>query len=133
MDEILVESGDSRPDAQPVKYGGGLAALVIGNAMLLPASTQDGKPVSPAAVRFDLALRVEGETLVRVGGWRITNGVILPPARRVGRGYIPTAEVQPKFMAWLQRATKSWRDVFPTVLFPVDPGETDDRGIEVVE
>ncbi len=132
VDETMLDYQTSPPAsevqyAEPILYGGagaGALTVVIGNAALLPP-----KEGTLPAVRFDLTVRAESKTLVRVGGWRVCNGAVLPPARRVGRGFIPTAEVDNGFHAWLERAVRLWRDAFPTVMFPLEPGEEDRRGM----
>lgn len=102
--------------------------MVIGN----PSLIHNDK----TTLRFDFLLRRNNATILRIPGWRIKAGQILPPSRRIGAGYVNVVEVpQPELIEKITKAVALWEASFPEVVFPLvgQNLEPDDTQFAVVE
>lgn len=73
-------------------------------------------------LRFDLIISATGETeidLFRIPGWRVMKKSILPPARKVGKIFVPTVILETtEARRYVQQLVEPWKKLYPQIEFP---------------
>lgn len=106
-------------DVKPLRSNKVEVAFEIREAKLVGS----GNNVSEVALQFKLAILKNGvgEPLILEEGWRVLNGKLYAPSRRLERAFVPINKPSQDFGKAIEGLLRGYWDAVPEIAFPGKP------------